>query len=161
MAKTKYYIQLSEEERTLLTKIVCEQRESERTVMRAKILLMSDVTQPEKLSIKKLADILGTTDTTISTVRNEYATGGCEAAVYRKPRVVPNKYDHKPYKPYKRRIDDKAVRQIRDLADSQPPEGHKKWSTRLLCKIAVEKGLVSHIAPVTAGKILNHEAPYN
>ena len=45
MAKTKYYIQLSEEERTLLTKIVCEQRESERTVMRAKILLMSDVTQ--------------------------------------------------------------------------------------------------------------------
>ena len=50
MAKTKYYIELDDFERAVLTRIVCEQKESERTIMRAKILLMSDVTQPEKLS---------------------------------------------------------------------------------------------------------------
>ena len=55
--------------------------------MRARILLMSEATQPEKVSIKKLAEILGTTDTTIQTVRTEYAAGGVEAAVYRKQRT--------------------------------------------------------------------------
>ena len=42
MAKTKYYIKLSDEERTFLTKIVCEGKDSDRTIMRARILLMSD-----------------------------------------------------------------------------------------------------------------------
>lgn len=166
MAKTKYFIQLTEQERALLTKIVCEKKESDRTIMRAKILLMSEATQPEKLSIKKLAELLETTDTTIQTVRTEYARDGLQAAVYRKPRTVVmgapgEKKARKPSKPYKRRIDDEAVKQIRALADEQPPEGYRKWSTRLICKEAVGRGIVAHIAAVTVGKILNGEAPYN
>ena len=166
MAKTKYFIQLTEPERALLTKIICEKKESERTIKRAKILLMSEATQPEKLSIKKLAELLETTDTTIQTVRTEFARDGLQAAVYRKPRTVAaaspeEKRARKPSKPYKRRIDDEAVRQIRALVDEQPPEGHKKWSTRLVCKEAVRRGIVAHIAAVTVGKILNGEAPYN
>ena len=43
VAKTKYYINLTAEERDLLMRIVCEARESERTIMRARILLMSEV----------------------------------------------------------------------------------------------------------------------
>ena len=163
MAKTKYYIQLSEQERALLIKIVCEKKESERTIMRAKILLMSEAIQPEKLSIRKLAELFKTTDTTIQTVRTEFARDGLQAAVYRKPRTVAasspeDKRVRKPSKPYKRRIDDKSVRQIRALAEEQPPEGHKKWSTRLICKEAVERGIVAHIAPVTVCKILNGES---
>ena len=69
VAKTKYYINLTAEERDLLMRIVCEAKESERTIMRARILLMSEAAQAEKTSIKKLADTLGTTDTTIQTVR--------------------------------------------------------------------------------------------
>ena len=41
MAKTKYYINLTKEERDLLKRIVCEAKESERTIMRARILLTS------------------------------------------------------------------------------------------------------------------------
>ena len=51
MAKTKYYAELSESERSLLTKILCEGNVPERTLMRAKILLMSDTAQKEKGSI--------------------------------------------------------------------------------------------------------------
>jgi hypothetical protein len=40
VAKTKYYINLTAEERDLLMRIVCEAKESERTIMRARILLM-------------------------------------------------------------------------------------------------------------------------
>lgn len=69
MSKTKYFISLDAEERDLLTRIVCVAKESERTIMSARILLMSEAAQSEKMSIKKLAEILGTTDTTIQTVR--------------------------------------------------------------------------------------------
>ncbi len=73
MAKTKYYAELSESERSLLTKILCEGKVPDRTLMRSKILLMSGAAQKEKVSIRELAERLGTTETTIKTVRTEYA----------------------------------------------------------------------------------------
>ena len=88
MAKTKYYIRLTDTERASLTKIICEQKESDRTIMRARILLMSDATQQEKVSIRALAEMLGTTETTIKTVRTEYAGSGMDAALYRKKMVT-------------------------------------------------------------------------
>jgi len=145
MAKTKYYIELDDFERAVLTRIVCEQKESERTIMRAKILLMSDVTQPEKLSIKKLAEVLGTTDTTIQTVRTEYAKKGLEGAIFRKPRTIYDGISDRG-KPYKRRIDDEAVRKIRRIAERKLPDGHKKWSIRMISNAAVEEGIVEHIS---------------
>ena len=147
MAKTKYHIELSDSERSLLTKIVCEEKESERTIMRARILLMSEATQPEKVSIKKLAEILGTTDTTIKTVRTEYATGGVEAAVYRKQRTCTG---------YNSKITP-IVRQIREIAASTPPEGKKKWSSRMICAEAEMRGIVDHIVSSTVCKILRDE----
>ena len=155
MAKTKYYIKLTDDERAALTRIVCEQKESERTIMRAKILLMSAVTQPEKVSIKKLAETLGTTDTTIQTVRTEYAKEGLYAAVYRKPRPKFNTADGNS-KAYKRRINDEVVRQIRAIADRELPFGQKKWSVRSICNAIVE-----HISLDTVSKIMNHKAPYD
>ena len=148
MAKTKYHIELSDSERSLLTKIVCEEKESERTIMRAKILLMSEATQPEKVSIKKLAEILGTTDTTIQTVRTEYAAGGVEAAVYRKQRTCAG---------YNSKITPEIARQIREIAASTPPDGKKKWSSRMLCEEAERRGLVDHIVSSTVCKILRGE----
>lgn len=148
MAKTKYYIELSDSERNLLTKIVCEEKESERTIMRARILLMSEATQPEKLSIKKLAEILGTTDTTIQTVRTAYATDGLEAAIYRKQRTCTG---------YNSKITDNVVRQIKELVASTPPEGKKRWSSRMLCEEAEKRGIVDHIVSSTMCKILREE----
>lgn len=145
MAKTKYYIKLTEEERTLLTRIVCEGKESERTIMRARILLMSDATQPEKLSIKKLAQMIGTTDTTIQTVRTEYAIDGLEAALYRKKRVVSRTT---------RKINDDVIQQILELSSSKPPEGKKRWSSKMLCEALMDKGVVDHIGQSAVCKIL-------
>ena len=148
VAKTKYYINLTTEERDLLMRIVCEAKESERTIMRARILLMSEAAQAEKTSIKKLADTLGTTDTTIQTVRTEYAKEGLEAALYRKKRN---------YTPYKKRINDDVIRQIKELAASPPPEGRKRWSTRLLCVEAEKRGIVEHIVSSTMSRVLKGE----
>mgnify|MGYP002626245483 CR=1 FL=1 len=149
MAKTKYYTELSESERGLLTKILCEGNVSDRTLMRAKILLMSDSAQKEKVSIRELAERLGTTETTIKTVRTEYATNGLEAALYRKKRVVTE-----AHKPYKRKINDDVIQKILALAASVPPKGHRRWSAQLLCDAAMEKGIVEHIGLTTMCQIL-------
>ena len=145
MARTKYRIELTDDERSLLTRIVCERRESERTVMRARILLMSEETQPEKISIKKLAEMLETTDTTIQTVRTEYAKSGVEPAVYRKQRTCSG---------YNSKITEDVARQIREIAASTPPEGKKKWSSRMICAEAERRGIIEHIVSSTVCKIL-------
>ena len=152
MAKTKYHIELTDAERSLLTRIVCEGKVSERTVMRARILLMSEETQPEKVSIKNLAKLLGTTDTTIQTVRTEYANGGVEAAVYRKQRTCTG---------YNSKITPEVARQIREIAASTPPEGKKKWSSRMICAEAEKRGIVDHIVSSTVCKILKEETITN
>ena len=95
MAKTKYFIRLTDEERAFLTKVICEQKETDRTLMRARILLMSDTTQQKKTSIRELSEMLGTTETTIKTVRTEYANSGMEAALFRKKMVMPKGRPHK------------------------------------------------------------------
>ena len=134
MAKTKYIISLTEEDRQLLSSIIEDGNESDRTVMRARILLMSDVNTAEKMSIPKLAEKLGTTHTTIQTVRTEYARDGAEAAVYRKLRTD------------NRRVTPEIERQIAELMGEDPPEGYKRWTVRLLCKTAVERGIIDHIS---------------
>ena len=53
MAKTKYVIALTEDERNKLNNIIAENRESDRTILRARILLMSDTNTAEKMSIPK------------------------------------------------------------------------------------------------------------
>lgn len=145
MAKTKYHIKLSDEERAFLTKIVCEGKDSDRTIMRARILLMSDATQPEKISIKKLAEMLGTTDTTIQTVRTEYVIDGVEAAVFRKKRVV--------LVPA-RKINEEVIERVLQLAATDPPDGKKRWSSRMLCDALIQEGIVEHIGQSAVCKIL-------
>ena len=146
MAKIKYIIELTDQEYKQLTAISQSTDESDRTILRAKILMMSDMARNEKQSVVKLAAQLGTTTTTIQTVRTEYAQKGLEAAVYRKKRT-PGFIN--------KRINDEAIEKIRKIREENPPEGKKKWSVRLLCDEAVRRGIVSHIAPSTMSGILN------
>ena len=149
MAKTKYHIELSEEEHALLTKIVSEGREPERTVMRAKILLLSD-SRNEKLTVPKLAELLGTTHTTVQTVRTEYGKYGLEMAVFRKKRTVDA---------VRRRINIKVREEIFNMTLEAPPMGCKRWSVRTIAREAVNRGIVNHISPATVAAILKSRKP--
>ena len=146
MAKKKYYIHLKDDERDHLMRIVCEEKENKRTVMRARILLMSEATQYEKVSIRELAERLGTSDTTIQTVRTEYATEGLESALYRKKRINTQ---------YNRKINDEVIVKIKEIAASEPPVGQKRWTTRMLCEEVKKRGILDHIVSSTMSKILN------
>lgn len=147
MAKTKHIISLNDTERKMLQSIVNDNTESDRTILRAKILLMSDTSNEEKLSIPKIADRLGTTHTTVQTTRTEYAKGGVEGAVYRKTRTVDV---------MKRKINSEVTKQILELAAENPPEGYKRWSIRLLCRVCIERGIIDYIGPTSMRKIVNN-----
>ena len=145
MAKTKYVIALNDEQRQMLEKIIVEGKESDRTILRAKILLQSDTTVNGKMSVPKIAEMLGTTHTTVQTVRMEYGKGGIEAAVYRKKRADNIET---------RRINTEVRRQILELSKEEPPQGRKRWSLRMLCKEVVDRGIIDHISVDTMATII-------
>lgn len=147
MAKTKYVIALTDEQRQMLNEIINEGKESDRTVMRARILLLSDVAENGKLSVPKVAEILGTTHTTVQTVRTECGKYGLEAAVFRKKRADNIET---------RRINTKVREQILEVAAEDPPQGHKRWSLRLLCKEAVDRGIIDRISVDTMSVIMKN-----
>ena len=152
MAKTKYYVKLNDSQREFLTKIVRERNESERTILRARILLLSEESQSMKRSIRELAEELQTTETTIKTVRTEFATKGIEETVFRKKRVVPIQT---------RKINESVIQQILAIASSEPPPGKWKWSARMLCTEAMERGIVDHIGVTAMCEILKQHKPSN
>lgn len=145
MAKTKYVIALDDEQRKTLNKIIEEGKESDRTIMRARILLLSDITVNEKMSVPEVAETLGTTHTTVQTVRAEFGKDGLEAAVFRKKRADNIET---------RRINTKVREQVLKVAEEEPPEGHKRWSLRLLCKEVVDRGIIDKISVDTMSVIM-------
>jgi transposase len=145
MAKTIYKIELTDEERKKLRQIIEEGKENDRAILRAKILLMSDTSRNEKYTVLGLAEKLGTTDKTVQTTRTEYGKYGLEAAVFPKQRVVENG----SYK-----FDANAVAKIVRLSESEPPEGNKRWTMKLLCEECERQGIVDHIATSSMCRLL-------
>ena len=148
MAKPIFTTHYTEEQLEILNKIVKEEKESPRTVMRAKILLSFDDRTLQKLSLLELEKELGTTHTTIQTTRKEYLEGGIESALYESKRVVSMT---------NRRINEDIRRQIKELAASEPPAGKKRWSLRMICKECVDRGIVDRISVETVKRILNED----
>lgn len=145
MAKTKYVVDLSEEERITLTNIVNDDGATEKAKLRAKVLLLSDINNEEKLSIPKIAERLGSTHTTVQAARMQYATSGVKVAVTRKKKEV-------PYRTPK--YGDDVQQLIAQLLQEEPPAGKKQWSVRTMTSELMERGLVDTIGMTTVAKIM-------
>lgn len=142
MAKTKYQVSLSEEERKVLQQIIDDSTAHKKTILRAKVLLLSD---SKKYTVLEMAEALGTTHTTVQTIRTEYAQSGLDATLERKKRTVSTET---------RRINDAVIGEILKLLEETPPKGRKRWSLRLLCEASVDRGLIDHISPATMRTVL-------
>ncbi len=147
MFETKYVIDLTDTQRALLSQIIQEGQESEPTICRAKILLMSDIHNPIHYYQKTLAHELGTSATTVQKVWTTYGQFGFEAALYGKQRGA-----------FTAKLNDGVRRQILDLATSRPPEGYARWTYKLLAKTAVEHGIVDRIALSSVKRILKNQS---
>ena len=77
-------------------------------------------------------------------MRQHYATAGLDAALYAKP----------PQREYRRKLDGQQEARLVALTCSAPPEGHKRWTLRLLADRLVELQVVESVSYETVRQVL-------
>jgi hypothetical protein len=157
MAKTKYVIELTEEEKEKLINLVSNPETPEKVALKANILLTSDIHNEKKLSVPEVAELFGTTHTTVQTTRRLYGTQGLDAALVRKKRAKETKertVHRTDYHKSPSKMTDDVVEKILALSKTEPPEGKKRWTVRSLADKCVELGIVDQVAPSTISLVL-------
>jgi transposase len=137
------HITLTEKERTELLQLIKSGKHSARVLGRARILLLLDRSQGQKIKLKEVADAMLTSIGTVSNVKRRYLKGGLEQGLHDSPRP-----GAKP------KIDGEVEAHLIALVCSDPPEGQVRWTLRLLADKLVELELVESISHVAVGDAL-------
>ncbi len=140
----KFVVRLTAEERTELERVIRTGRDAAYRLLKARILLKADVSQNGGWSDAQIADALETSTSTVLRTRRQLVEEGIEAALSRKTRLRPDA----------RIFDGEKEAKLIALACSEPPEGHARWSLRLLEKRVVELGIVEAASDSTIGRVL-------
>jgi transposase len=149
--KKKYLVELSEQQREYLHKLISSGSAPARKLNRARILLKADIgkhAEPQALSDRQIARMIESSIATVQRARERFYEGGLEAALERS----------KPDRVYKRSLEGRAEAHLIALACSEPPQGRDRWSFRLLADKAVEFGFVESISHETVRKTLKKTA---
>jgi transposase len=139
MARQRQFIQLSIEERRSLKTLFRSGKGANRLQTRARILHLLDREVPPP----EIAQTLSCGIATVYNVKRRYQSEGLESALSDKPR------SGRP-----QRIDGRARARLTALACSTAPEGHARWTLRLLADRAVKLGFVETISHNAVKEIL-------
>jgi hypothetical protein len=128
----KYRVTLTAEERVALEHRVSAGKAAARKLIHARVLLLADTRGEGSRDGDSIA-ALGTSPRTVARVRHQFVTRGLRAAIDRKAQ---------PHRPDKIKIQGDVEQELIQLACSDPPEGRRHWTLRLLCDELVTLGLV-------------------
>jgi len=137
--KKQYKVELSQEERSQLTKLTTQGTEKVRKVKRAKILLLADEGKKDKEIAERVEVSVGT----VERIRKRYSQEGLEGAVNEKPR------SGRPIG-----INAQTRAKVTALACTKAPEGRSKWTLRLLADKVVELEYIDSISYQSVRNIL-------
>jgi transposase len=127
--KKVYVVDLTKKEKTELLKLVSKGEARARKMNRAHILLLAE----EGRTDKDIAQALHTSPSTVERTRRRFVEGGgLEDALNESPRPGG-----------KRKLTGKQEAYLVALACSDPPEGKKRWSMRMLADKLVELEVVA------------------
>lgn len=125
----KYLIKLSAEERHQLEQLLLSGDASARTLKHAFVLLKSDCGEAgPNWSYARICEAFDVAPLTVFNVRKRFIEQGLDAALNRK----------KPDRDYEHCLDGEAEAHLIALVCGQPPEGHDRWTLRLIQKRMVE-----------------------
>jgi len=144
MAKRKYLISLTIEDRSHLLSVVAKGTNSARTIKRAQVLLKLDGIAQSKLNYSLLSNALSLSKSTINKVITGYQAQGI-TCIYRKKRCTP---------PVEGKITGEVEAHLIALACHNPPEGYCKWTLRLLADRMVQLDYIDSISHTTVGTVL-------
>jgi transposase len=138
MAK-KYIVELTTDEKKQLLDLTRRGKTSARKLKRAQILLLADEGKIDETICEGLQVGLAT----VERVRKRFVLEGLEAALNERPRPGGQ-----------RKLGAKGEAVLATLAESEPPEGHRRWTMQLLAKRLVELKVVESISDETVRKAL-------
>ncbi len=132
-------LHLTDAERRSLTTLLSTGSMPARSHTRARVLDLLD----RGRSPAAIADTLGVSVATVFNTKRRYRTAGFDAVVHDRPR------SGRPHT-----IDGEARAKLTALACSSAPDGHARWTLRLLADKAVELGFVDTISHTTVNEVL-------
>lgn len=146
IAVKKYIVKLSESERKSLQGLINKGKSPAKRLLKARILLKADASkQGESWSDGQIIKALDTNMSMVTRVRQQFVEEGLEAVLSRKQRAAP------AITPI---FDGEKEARLTALACSTPPEGHARWTLRLLEDKVVELGIVERASDNTIGRVL-------
>lgn len=142
---TKYAVHLSEEERAGLRTLLGQGQASTRLLTHARILLKADRADAGPgWTDAAIAGALDVGLSTVARVRQRYAEAGLTAALERKG----------PDRVYERKLDGAAEARLIALTCGAPPDGHARWTLKLLADRLVQLSVVEAISYETVRRTL-------
>jgi transposase len=141
----RYRITMTREEREALETMTRSGNIPAKKFMHARALLLCDAGgHGEPWKVADVAEALGVTARTIEHLKRRFVEEGLESALMRKPRARPREVT----------FDGAFDARLTALACSEPPEGRKRWTLRLLSDKAVELKLADSVSTMTVQRSL-------
>jgi transposase len=141
---SKVGVRLTDDQREWLARLVHTGTRPAAMRRRASILLRADADGPDAWADEEIAEHLETTRMTVMRVRQQFAAEGLDATLHRK-RPTGRQY---------RKLDGQQEAQLVALACTTAPEGHARWTMKLLADKLVELRVAESIDPATAWRTL-------
>lgn len=134
---THRHVQLTSDQRAQLERLVRVGATPARVQTRARILLLTDRNQPQRMTDAAIAAALLCNKNTVGNIRRRFVLDGLDAALYDQPRpgAMP-------------KITGEIEAQLTVLACSTPPNGKARWTLQMLADTLVELQLVERISDV-------------
>ena len=146
IAVKKYVVRLDADERDRLATMIRSGKHPAQRLMKARILLKADAAEGgEAWSDSQISKALDTSLATIARTRQQLVEEGLDAVLTRK---------HSPASARVRIFDGTTEAKLIALACSQPPQGHSRWTLRLLEDKVVELNIVERVSDNTIGRTL-------
>src|SRR5574340_438374 len=142
----RYRVTLTKEERGELEAMTRRGKTHARRFIHARALLLCDAGEDGPAwNVADVATALGVTSRAIEHLKKRFVEDGLEAALERKPREKP---------PRDVVFDGALEARLIALACSDAPEGHRRWTVRLLADKAVELKFAESVSHMTVQRAL-------
>jgi transposase len=142
----RYRVTLTKEERKELEAMTRRGKMHARRFIHARALLLCDASADGPAwNVADVAAALGVSSRAIEHLKKRFVEEGLEAALERKPREKP---------PREVRFDGAFEARLIALACSDVPEGHRRWTVRLLADKAVELKFAESVSHMTVQRVL-------
>src|SRR6266568_772372 len=143
--RKRHIVVLSEEERARLHTMIGRGVAPASALTHARILLKANQGEAGPgWTDAAIAVAVEVNPATVARIRQQYVTTGLDAALQRKP----------PARQYHRRLDGAQEARLVALACSAPPQGHKRWTLRLLAQRLVALEVIESVSYETVRQAL-------